>query len=83
LGGFLSRGGGGTSLRFEKTRDVAMPGGLPEFSSFVDLNLDAPITEDHQDNEERGGMDSENLPVSVLAAAARIEKRVLRKRGSP
>ncbi|KXN80702.1 Sterigmatocystin 8-O-methyltransferase [Leucoagaricus sp. SymC.cos] len=84
LGGLLSRSGGGASLRSEKSRDVAMPGGLPEFSSFTDTDLDGSATGGYdRDREEHGGNDSEYGTVNVLAAAARIEKRVLRRKGSP
>lgn len=82
LGGLLSRGGGGggTSLRSEKDRDVVMPGRLPELSSSVNFNMDVPT---EADVPERGENNSKYGSVNVLAAAARIEKKVLRKRGSP
>jgi hypothetical protein len=79
----LSRGGGGTNLRFEKGRDVAMPGRLPDSSSLVDINLDAHVWKNDQDREEQGNSDSGNGSTNVLAAAARIEKKVLRRRESP
>jgi len=73
LGGLLARSGGGTNLRSEKGRDVATPVESPAFPSFVDLTVCAP-TEDEPKDPRYG---------SVLAAAAQIEKRTLRKRESP
>jgi len=73
LGGLLARSGGGTNIRSEKGRDVATSVESPEFSSFVDL------TEDCRDEQRDPSYGS----ISVLAAAARIEKRALRKRESP
>lgn len=83
LGGFLARGGGGTSLRFEKGRDVDMLGGSPEFPSLVDVDPGVLIGGDGENREGKDDDDVVYEPVSVLAAAARIEKRVLRRRGSP
>jgi len=75
LGGLLARSGGGTNLRSEKGRDVATPIESPAFPSFVDLTICAP-TEDEPRDPRYGS-------VSVLAAAAQIEKRTSRKRESP
>lgn len=82
LGSLLGRRGGGTNLRFEKS-EAAVVGGFPEFSSGVNVNPAAPAAECDHDREEQDDTDSEYGPINVLAAAARIEKRVLRRRGAP
>ncbi|KAF9447111.1 hypothetical protein P691DRAFT_776367 [Macrolepiota fuliginosa MF-IS2] len=83
--GALPGRGGGTSLRSEKGREVAMAGGFPELLSLTDINLGASVSEcdQYHTQEDQGDSDSEYGPVNVLAAAARIERGDLRKRDSP
>jgi hypothetical protein len=57
-----------------------MPGGLPEFTSFIDTDWGTSVVRDKWGVEERGHDDDR---VNVLAAAAMIEKKVPRKKESP
>ncbi|KAJ3569053.1 hypothetical protein NP233_g5308 [Leucocoprinus birnbaumii] len=82
LGGLLNRGSG-NGLRLEKSRDAAMPSGLPELSSFAEFNLGDTIGEAACNHEGQASAGADQGSVNILAAAARIEKKVLRRKESP